>query len=220
MHPEQKRYWYRIGINATVIFALGMTGIALVRWGVREAGAVARSADPLHIPLALLPFRVDGVDLGTMEGLELRRSAPDDVSSILLTVRVPDSGAARRFEHCLLAIPGRSFSKDAQFRCATPADTALEHLGRFGEVVLEPGGTVLPIVVPAGQVHDWRKLGGGIDSAVKSVRIQADSTGAVVDVRRADGRKLVHIEADKNGGARITVQRDSLAHDSAATPTR
>jgi len=223
MYPEQKRYWYRIGFGALLVFAIGMTGITVVRMAIGEARTVARTAGSLRLPLALVPFRVDSARLGTMEGLELDRSEPGKVKAVRLSVRLGDTGAARALGDCLLTLPdpGRA-DHGADFHCVKAADTLAARLSRFGEVRLEPVGRVLPLLIPADKAAEWRTHASVVDSALASVRLQADSTGAVLDVRGRNGGKRVRIAADVQG-ARVSIlgsPGDSAAGTGADTAAR
>lgn len=208
MHPAQQRYWLRIAAGALVIFGIGMVIISATRHGLGVARSVGGALS--GIPLAMLPVRVDGQELGTLRQIDVEPNAQDS-AAVHITVRASDSLVGERFEHCLL-VPGggRGRRKFSEFKCLSPADSAGADLRKVGEIVVEPGGTVLDFLVPAKQLAGWRRGRAMGDSDVQSVQIQADSNGAVIDVRDRGGRKLFHLEAD-SGGARISVHDDSTA---------
>lgn len=209
MHPEWQRYWLRIGLGALAVFGVGMGIVTGVRRSAIRVKTLTESNDPIGIPLAFLPFRVDGAELGTLKQLELERSAPDDVTAIKLTVRAADSAAARRLDGCLLTVPDEDFIPGhTEFRCVHSADSATGHLKVFGQIVIEPEGKVFTFLVPADRAHEWRRHRMGARTADKVVRIKADSHGAVIDVEAGGGRKRFHLQADSSG-ANITVHKDS-----------
>jgi len=216
MHPAQQRYWLRIAAGALITFGIGMTVVVATRHGV---GAVKHSVSGAlgSIPLAMLPVRVDGQQLGTLRGVEVQPTAQDrgagaGAPSVHITVQATDSALEAQFERCML-VPniGHGNRRFADFKCVAPADTGGAGLRKLGEVVVEPAGAVLDILVPDSQLARWRQVSASDFGNVKSVHIQADSTGAVIDVRDRRGRKLFHLEAD-SGGARIGVRDDSSAH--------
>ncbi|HEX5386946.1 MAG TPA: hypothetical protein VFW66_09625 [Gemmatimonadales bacterium] len=133
------------------MFVVGMGLIAAVHHGVLRAKTLAHSTEPVDIPLAMLPFQVDGSKLGTLRGIEFTRSAPDDVTGMRVSVRLSDSGKAKLLDGCVLAIGSANVQSDARslgFRCLRGGDSSLAGLKRFGEVVLQPGGVVLSVMVP------------------------------------------------------------------------
>ena len=215
MHPAQQRYWLRIGAGALITFGIGMTVVVAMRHGV---GAVKHSVSGAlgSIPLAMLPVRVDGQQLGTLRAVEVQptaqgRGAGAGAPSVHITVQATDSVSVAQFERCML-VPniGHGNPRFADFKCVAPADTGGAGLRKLGEVVVEPAGAVLDIMVPDSQLARWHDVSASDFGDVKSVHIQADSNGAVIDVRDRRGRKLFHLEAD-SGGARIGVRDDSSA---------
>jgi hypothetical protein len=208
MHPAQRRYWLRIATGALAIFGIGMGIIFTTRQGLGLVRSASRALS--GIPLAMLPVRVDGQELGTLRQIDVEANAQDS-AAVHITVRASDSLLGERFEHCLLVPSGGSGRrKYSDFKCLSPTDSAGADLRKVGEIVVEPSGMVLDFLVPAKQLAGWRHGRAMGDSDVKSVRIQADSSGAVIDVRGRGGRKLFHLEAD-SGGARISVHDDSIA---------
>jgi len=210
-----QRYWVRIALGALAIFTVGMALIALARNGIRQFDMVARSDRPIVIPLALLPFRLDGNQLGTVRRLELLRSAPRKVTGIRLTVMLQDSTAVDDLRDCTLTVREPAFGGRDGFTCASSADSASERLERIGDIVIEPGGMVRAILAPAAQAAEWRanlydtsaaqaelaglKAARLADSSARAVTIRADSTHAIIDIRGDSATPLVQIQADSHG---------------------
>jgi hypothetical protein len=202
MNPAQRQYWIRIGVGAFVIFGVGMG--AVYGWTGMKSIAAAHA-----IPLAMLPIRVDGQEIGRLHQVDVEKLSSGDVASVQVKVRSSDSTLAEKYSRCLL-VPSRSHSrrKFTDFSCVTPADSAGRDLRRIGEIVVEPDDVTLTLMVPASRLADWEDADWSNDSSVKTVHIQADSNGAVIDVRGPGGQRLFHLEAD-SGGARISVTHDS-----------
>lgn len=211
-----QRYWVRIALGAVAVFAVGMTLIVLVRHGIRGAENLARSSRPIEIPLALLPFRLDGDQLGSVRRLELLRSAPKKVTGFRLVVRLQDSSAIDEVRSCTITVREPVALGGRQgFTCASSADSAADHLERIGEIVIEPGGVVRAILAPAAQAAEWRanlydtvaaqaelahlKADQLADSSAQAVTIRADSTHAIVDIRGDSAKPLVQLQADPHG---------------------
>jgi hypothetical protein len=211
-----QRYWNRIAVGALAIFFVGMIAITLVRRVIANLDALARSDRPIGIPLALLPFRLDGDQLGTVRRLELLRSSPKTVTGIRLTVSLQDSTDLAGLENCTVTLrEPQAFGGRHGFVCSSSSDSAAEHLQKIGELIVEPGGAVRAILAPAGDAADWRsgfydtaaakaelaglKADGRADSTAQAVVIRADSNRAVIDIRGGSAQSLVQINADSHG---------------------
>ncbi|HEU4647443.1 MAG TPA: hypothetical protein VFS33_00170 [Gemmatimonadales bacterium] len=209
MHPAQRRYWLRIGAGALAVFGIGMVVVSATRAGV---GAVTHSVSGAvgPMPLAMLPIRVDGQKIGTLRKVDVEPAAQDSgAGTVRITVQASDSGAGVQLAHCLL-VPnmGRGNRRYSEFKCMAPSDTAGAGLRPLGEIVVEPGGVQFDLLAPDSQLARWRNVRASDFGDVKSVHIEADSNGAVIDVRDRSGRKLFHLQADSSG-ARISVRGDS-----------
>ncbi|MGH7630069.1 MAG: hypothetical protein ACREOF_11960 [Gemmatimonadales bacterium] len=227
-----QRYWLRIALGALVVFALGMTAITIYRKGVAKVDALARSTDPITIPLAIMPFQVDGERLGRIEEVQIRRDAPKRISGVGLVVRKRGSPATDDLlSACLLTMQETAVEPHGpNFHCATPADSLADSLTAFGEVRFEPGGVVRAFFLPARLVDDWRegrsefvsfdsqrsaaRPGGRAiirvdnDSGDTVVELHADSAGARLRIRDDSGREVLQMDADSTG-ARLMVRGDS-----------
>lgn len=166
-----RSYWFRIVMGALAIFAIGMVGITLVRRGTDTVAEVVKGSGPLNIPLAFVPFQLDGSKLGTIEHLMINREAPKKLSSIHVEVKLEDSLVARGLAGCRLAanldsdssssggdvdVHVRRMGKDAFFFCAGNDSTLVP----FGEVTLNPGEVTVPLLLPQALVEklksgDW-----------------------------------------------------------------
>lgn len=210
-----QRYWGRIAAGALAVFFVGMIVITLARRGIANFDALAKSDRPIGIPLALLPFRLEGDELGTVRRLELLRSSPKTVTGIRLTVRLQDSSAVANLESCAVTLhEAQAFGGRDGFVCSSAADSAAEHLEQIGELVVEPGGLVRAILAPAAHAAQWRR--GFYDTvAAKAelarlkadrladsnarVVIQADSSRAIIDIRGDSVQSLLQLQADSHG---------------------
>ena len=85
------------------IFVVGMIGLSLVRRGLGTVHGVVHGSGPISIPLAFIPFQLNGDKLGTLQRVTLQREAPNRVTSVELEVKLSDSLLARGLEGCRLA---------------------------------------------------------------------------------------------------------------------
>jgi hypothetical protein len=156
-------YWLRILLGALGIFAVGMllvTAVSAVKGRVRS---VAKTSDPITIPLPFVPFRVGGQRLGDFERVVLNRDAPNDLRSVDLYVDVGNPTAAEQLERCsgiLAAVHetggGATTLHDAEFSCVED-DSTQAALEQFGEVHIVPGDLVTPLLVSPEVANDLRR---------------------------------------------------------------
>src|SRR4026209_1304044 len=151
-----RNYWMRIALGAAAIFVVGMIGVSLVRRGLGSVDGVVHGSGPISIPLAFIPFQLNGDKLGTLQPLTLQREAPNRVTSVELEVKLSDSLLARGLEGCRLAAnlesetPGRPGVNihggpftEGSFWCAKD-DSTSENLVEYGHAVFHPGNVTVP----------------------------------------------------------------------------
>jgi len=138
-----RNYWLRIALGAFGVFAVGMIISTLIKRGKDTMEGVLASARPITLPLALIPFSVDGHALGTMRQVQILRSDPETVKEIKFRVRLADSVSDDRLGQCVLVVGGSLKHVDAEhtFSCVTSADTVGNDLAPIGEVRTQRGET-------------------------------------------------------------------------------
>lgn len=172
-----QRYWLRIVIGALATFGLGMLAFTGVRSGASKIERLKDTAEPINIPLAFIPFTVDGQRLGTLRGLKVLRSEPERVSFLEFRVKLDASADSAIGANCLLNVrdPQHIDAKNT-FRCLGAADTAGMGLEQVGTVELGMGRLV-PLVAPKG----------ALDSFDFDVDVDPDSAAAAAEAEvRAD----------------------------------
>lgn len=210
-----RNYWMRIALGAAGIFVVGMIGVSLVGHGLGKVRGVVHGSGPISIPLAFIPFQLNGDKLGTLERVTLEREAPNQVSRVELEVKLSDSLLARGLEGCRLAAnmhpdsaehPGVSVNKgpfpQGSFWCAQ-GDSA-DGLVEYGEAVFNPGDVTVPLFLPQGLVAELQNLDFGedstpaanrpnVDSIVAAAKLTAQSAKVVskslIDSLRAEGQR-------------------------------
>lgn len=183
-----RNYWIRIALGACGVFVLGMVVIAIGRHLKASVKTVADSSDPISIPLAFVPFVLDGDKLGTFDRAVLIRKSPKKVVALNLGVKLGDSTSANRLHDCVLLAkfspaPGGGGTEftDADFTCLRP-DSALALGARpFGHVAFEPGDRTLALYVPADVANHFHRgmishdAGDSADSIADAAGRMADS---------------------------------------------
>lgn len=190
-----RNYWMRIALGAAAIFIVGMVGLTLVRRGIGTVRGVVEGSGPISIPLAFIPFQLNGDKLGSLERVTLEREAPNHVSRVELEVKLSDSLLARGLEGCRLAAnldsqsPGRPgvsvhrgpFS-EGSFWCAK-GDSAEAELVEYGQAVFHPGDVTVPLFLPRSLVDELQNLDLGQDSTPPVAKAQVDSIMAATELR-------------------------------------
>jgi hypothetical protein len=200
------RYWLKIGLGAVAIFVAGMVVIAIARAVIASVRRVAETGEPISVPLAFLPFRFDGEQLGTFERLVLRRKSPHEVSAVELRVKLADTAAAERLPDCPLVAdfgpgpPGHRPITNANFTCARGDSTA--GLEQFGQVSFRPGDRTVVLFLPADIAMRIRhetidvRPEPGTDSAAEPASRMADSIAALAEQRADSISRTVLRRAD------------------------
>ncbi len=159
-----RSYWLRILLAAAGIFAVGMLVVTVVREVRGRVRSVAKSSDPITIPLPFVPFRVGGERVGTFQRVVIRRDAPEDLRSVDLYVDLGSVAATERLQQCsgILAElhegPGGQGTTlhDADFACVRD-DSTHAGLEPFGEVHFVPGDHMAPLLVPPEVASELRR---------------------------------------------------------------
>jgi hypothetical protein len=165
------------------VFLLGMLVITGVRAARTKITHTFDSTDPIPLPVAFLPFRLDGVKLGSLDKLVLLRDMPNQVSGVQVVVSLADSIQPDRFRDCLLAVDDVEHINDkTSFRCEK-GDTAGARLAPFGFVRFKNGGDSVPLLLPAQTVLELRQLRFNLSRSGLSVTSIEDSLADAVESR-------------------------------------
>ena len=187
-----KNYWIRIGLGALAVFAVGMV---IHNAGLRAKNSIENtlnSADPISLPIAFVPFRLDGQKLGTIKKVVLLRNDPKHISSVRVVVQMADSQGVSLLQDCLIAVDDVERLNDrSTFRCQQ-ADTTGSGLEHFGVVSISGTTDSFPLLLPATAVQDIKTTALEIhrahqqamtDSATEAVEAQADSISTAAEAR-------------------------------------
>jgi hypothetical protein len=194
-----RNYWLRITLGAVAIFTVGMIGVTLTRQGVGKVRHVVEGSGPITLPLAFIPFHLNGRKLGNVTRVVLLREAPKQISAVELEAKVRDSAVARGLEGCRLTAnldedhkPGnvriRAGDKSSGvFTCLHAGDSA-PGFQEFGRAVFQPGNVTVPLLLPDDMVNDLREghfdhsddLEDSIGAAAEA---QAESIGDAAEAR-------------------------------------
>jgi hypothetical protein len=209
-----RNYWLRIALGAAAIFTVGMIGVTLARQGVGRVRNVVEGIGPLTVPVAFIPFKLDGQKLGTVSRVVLQRDAPKQISSVELQIKLADSAVARGLAGCRLAAnlddehtPHDSHVKigplsHSVFTCLHPNDSA-GGFQQFGNAVFLPGGVSVPLLLPRDIAGDLQQGNFGSDSD--------DSLSAEAEAKADSAAEAAERQADS-----IAAQAEKAANQIAA----
>lgn len=212
-----RSFWTKIGLGAVGVFVVGMFIFTLARQGIGYARGLVRG-ESLSVPLAIVPFELDGIRQGTFRRVEVMGARADRAKRVRITVKVPSVREARALSECAVAVGADGMGRGNDFACLSPEQVEAGDFVRIGDVVFQPGNLVRPLLI------DSRRFEGHVPSeGSRQVQAQADltdddlrvsasaSTGetlrlhagdgnAVLVIRDADGKSLVNLTADEAGG--------------------
>jgi hypothetical protein len=212
--------WTRIGLGAAGVFVAGMLLLTVVKEAKSAASSALNSAVLSSVQKAAkagaapeMPFRLEGVDLGTIQRLVVQRQVQGSLPEVDIDVSLSDAASLDRLEDCdLVPVNRGALNLDHGFTCG---DAGAGGLLTVGEATFHPGGLRRPIRVPRRMEHELRdgnafkaKAESGGDVRVEAqdkngamVQVQADSHGASIKLNDALGRALVRMFADSTGAS-------------------
>jgi hypothetical protein len=198
-----RSYWLRIAAGAFGIFLVGMIligGFRRVKTTVRHT---IESNDPIPIPLVgLVPFRLDGEKLGSLDRVEFLRSDPEHISGVRVRVKLADSVEPSRLGQCALALDDLNNLNDkTTFRCQDTASPA-PGLERFGVVAIRNGSDTFPLLLPGQAVAELRQTSFRLTRHGFEVKGPADAVAEALAARTDSMRN------ELNG--RIDARSDSV----------
>ena len=184
-----KSYWIKITLKALVVFAIGMIIVTAIRAARNQVHVYSETSAPINIPFpfGIVPFRLDGNRLGTVEHLTLLRDSPQGISNIRLVVKLADSVDNSLLASCILVVKDvEHIDNNTSFLCQGQ-DTAGMQLVPYGQIEVEGRETSFPLLLPQTAVEGLRSEQGSdelearIDSISDAAEATADSLSELAD---------------------------------------
>lgn len=148
-------YWMKITLGALAIFGVGMLIVAAYHSVRHKVQVVKDTASPITFPLpfGIVPFRLDGERLGTLERVRLERESPKVISGVTIWAKLDDSVSATQLQGCRFAINDvEHFDQHSTFDCVKTDTTGLAPYGQ-----LEMNGQSFPLLVPERVIADMHR---------------------------------------------------------------
>jgi hypothetical protein len=178
-----RNYWIKIALGALAVFAVGMVIVTGVRKTRAKITRTFESTDPIPLPIAFLPFRLEGTKLGTLNRVVVLRDQPNQVSGVRVIVALADSVHPDKFQNCLLVVDDvEHYDEKSSFRCER-GDTAGSRLEQFGYVHFKNSGDSIPLLLPAQSVEELKQLRFNLNDHGFSITSANDSLADEVESR-------------------------------------
>lgn len=155
-----RRYWGKIILGMLLIFAVGFAFISVGR-NVKQS--IVTNKD-ITIPLgSFVAFKLDGIRVGSIRQIRIRRSEPKVLAGFDVRVRLSDTAAFTRLQDCRLSVnDARNFDERTSFICV-PSDSGYESFGEVTAYLSDPDHDdptlVLPLLLPSHVVAEIRRSG-------------------------------------------------------------
>lgn len=155
-----RRYWGKIVLGMLLIFAVGF---AIISVGRNVKQSIVTSKD-ITIPLgSFVGFKLDGIRVGSIRQIRIRRSEPRVLAGFDVRVRLSDTAAFTRLQDCRLSVnETQHFDDRTSFLCL-PSDSGYEPFGEVTAYLSDPDQEdptlVLPLLLPSRVVAEIRRAG-------------------------------------------------------------
>lgn len=155
-----RRYWGKIILGALLIFG---AGFAIISVGRNVKQSIVTSKD-ITIPLgSFVAFKLDGIRVGSIRQIRIRRSEPKVLAGFDVRVRLSDTAAFTRLQDCRLSVnETQHFDDRTSFLCL-PSDSGYEPFGEVTAYISDPDNEdptlVLPLLLPSQVVAEIRRGG-------------------------------------------------------------
>lgn len=195
------KYWLKILLGMLAIFASGMFVAKGVEAGKSRVVGFVESTEPLTVPLLGMPFRTNRGELGRMERMRIERSSPREIEGFHLSVTLDDAVDVDQFDLCEITVSDPdTIDEHTSFDCLTQADSGYDALVQFGTITFAPSGEVHKLMIPEQQRDEIRNAFGTDDPTLASDSVQVDSSSEGSLKVEVNGKRIVDIRADSNGG--------------------
>ena len=191
-------YWVKIVLGALAVFVVGYAGVSAVRGSVNKVRQLSETSDPISIPLAFIPFRLEGDRAGTFSGVRIMRDTPKSFTAFHIRVKLGDSVDVEYLKQCRLHLEqtGTDFNPDDEFVCIGP-DGSDSGLVQFGDVTFTRDDLefTVPLLLAEATVEDLRNVPDADAVAARAVA-EAEAAAAAAEASAEVAREVARIKIE------------------------
>ena len=191
-------YWVKILLGAVLVFVVGYAGVSAVRGSVNKVRQLSETSDPISIPLAFIPFHLDGDRAGTFSGLRIIRDTPKSVTAFHIRVKLGDSVDVEHLKQCRLHLEqtGTDFDPDDEFECIGRGESD-SGLVQFGDVtfIRDDIEFSVPLLLAEATVEDLRNVHDADEVTARAVA-EAEAAAAAAEASAEVAREVARIKID------------------------
>ena len=191
-------YWVKIVLGALAIFVVGYAGVSVVKGSVDKVRQFSETSDPISIPLAFIPFRLDGDRAGTFSGVRLMRDTPKSFTAFHVRVKLGDSVDVEHLKQCRLHLEqtGTDFDPDDEFVCIGRGESD-SGLVQFGDVTFTRDDLefTVPLLLAEETVEELRNVHDADQVAARAVA-EAEAAAAAAEATAEVAREMAKIKID------------------------
>ena len=189
-------YWVKILLGAVLVFVVGYAGVSAVRGSVNKVRQLSETSDPISIPLAFIPFHLDGDRAGTFSGLRIIRDTPKSVTAFHIRVKLGDSVDVEHLKQCRLHLEqtGTDFDPDDEFECIGRGESD-SGLVQFGDVtfIRDDIEFSVPLLLAEATVEDLRNVRDADEVAARAVA-EAEAAAARAEAHAEVARIKIDVK--------------------------
>jgi hypothetical protein len=184
-------------LGAAFVFAAGMFFLTLGRQVKASVVSTMEDGGRFRVPLSMIPFSIDHNRVGHIQEVDVQKGS-QGLERINLTVRLKHRYDAESYSSCLFVLD--SPHTEGLFSCLPEDAAEAAEYVKVGELRIEPGDVVRPLVVTRHNAEEWFDR-----SDLEAVKITASDGGAIIQVTDAEGTRVVDLTANA-GGASLKVR--------------
>ncbi|MEP6574002.1 MAG: hypothetical protein ABJD11_14965 [Gemmatimonadota bacterium] len=177
-----KNYWTKIALGVLLVFGIGMGAV----YGAKAMGGkishAMNSTDPISLPIAFVPFKLNGTKLGSVDKVILLRTEPRHIASAKVILELTDPGSVSKLQGCSLALDDvEHLNEHTTFRCAS-ADSE-QGLTSIGYAIIRGTTDSFPLLMPTKAANDLRQTKFELHGKDFNMSSDSDSASDALDAR-------------------------------------
>jgi hypothetical protein len=212
-----RSYWTKIALGSLLIFAVGFGFIS----AGRHLKHSIESDRDITIPFgSFVPFKLDGMKVGTLRSLVIRRTSPKVVTGFAVRVRLSDAQVFEKLQDCNLTVDDPlHLNERTTFSCLS-SEPGYQPFGDVTIDLQDAGHSrrmVRPLLLSEATVREFRREGSDSATGPSADSIAAEVGTRVRDQARAYADSLRVAELEK-AAQRMKDKADAIRARTAPQP--